>query len=119
MIGITKQCENPDLAWEVLKFTYFDRPGLVNRYETTRIIPPLKAAWDAPIFKEPDVYLGGQPLGELFIDLAPDMPPRYQNPYWSEGARPAQRCDFRRRHRETDTQRGFNRFGGEGTSTYG
>ena len=27
MIGITKQCENPDRAWELLKFTYFDRPG--------------------------------------------------------------------------------------------
>ena len=86
MIGITKQCDNPDRAWELLKFTYFDRPGLINRYETTRIIPPLKAAWDAPIFKEPDVYLGGQPLGELFIQLAPDLPARYQNPYWSEAA---------------------------------
>ena len=86
MIGITKQCKNPDLAWELLKFTYFDRAGLINRYETTRIIPPLKAAWDAPIFKEPDAYLGGQPLGELFIQLAPDLPPRYQNPYWSEAA---------------------------------
>ena len=86
MIGITKQCENPDRAWELLKFTYFDRPGLINRYETTRIIPPLKAAWDAPIFKEPDAYLGGQPLGELFIQLAPDLPARYQNPYWSEAA---------------------------------
>ena len=58
MIGITKQCENPDLAWEVLKFTYFDRPGLVNRYETTRIIPPLKSAWDAPIFKRTRCLLG-------------------------------------------------------------
>ena len=86
MIGMTKQCTNPDRAWELLKFTYFDRAGLVNRYETTRIIPPLKSAWDAPIFKEPDTYLGGQPLGDLFIQLAPDMPPRYQNPYWSEGA---------------------------------
>ncbi len=86
MIGITKQCKNLDLAWELLKFTYFDRAGLINRYETTRIIPPLKAAWNAPIFKEPDAYLGGQPLGELFIQLAPDLPPRYQNPYWSEAA---------------------------------
>ena len=84
MIGITKQCESPDLAWEFLKFTYFDRPGLVNRYEKTRIIPPLKAAWDAPIFGEPDPYLGGQPLGQLFRELAREIPPRYQNPYWSE-----------------------------------
>ena len=86
MIGITKQCKNPDLAWELLKFTYFDRPGLINRYETTSIIPPLKAAWDAPIYKKPDAYLGGQSIGELFIKLAPDLPPRYQNPYWSEAA---------------------------------
>ena len=86
MIGITKQCKNPDLAWELLKFTYFDKAGLINRYETTRIIPPLKAAWDDPIFSEPDPYLGGQPLGKLFIELAPDLPPRYQNPYWSEAA---------------------------------
>lgn len=86
MIGITKQCKNPDLAWELLKFAYFDKAGLINRYETTRIIPPLKDAWDAPIYKEPDTYLGGQPLGDLFIELAPDLPPRYQNPYWSEAA---------------------------------
>ena len=86
MIGITKQCKNPDLAWKLLKFTYFDKAGLINRYETTRIIPPLKAAWDDPIYSEPDPYLGGQPLGKLFIELAPDLPPRYQNPYWSEAA---------------------------------
>ncbi len=86
MIGITKQCQNPDLAWEFLKFAYFDKAGLINRYETTRIIPPLKAAWDDPIYSEPDAYLGGQSLGRLFIDLAPDLPPRYQNPYWSEAA---------------------------------
>ena len=86
MIGITKQCENPDLAWELLKFTYFDRSSLINRYETTLIIPPLKAAWDAEALKQPLEYLGGQPLGELFIELAPELPPRYQNPYWSEAA---------------------------------
>ena len=86
MIGITRQCKNLDLAWEFLKFTYFDQQGLVNRYEKTRIIPPLKAAWDAPIFSEPDPYLGGQRLGELFTQLALDIPPLYQNPYWPEAA---------------------------------
>ena len=84
MIGITKQCKNPDLAWEFLKFTYFDQQGLINRYDKTRIIPPLKAAWKAPIFSEPDPYLGGQRLGKLFTELSLELPPRYQNPYWSE-----------------------------------
>jgi arabinosaccharide transport system substrate-binding protein len=84
MIGITKQCKNRELAWEFLKFAYFDRQGLVNRYDKTRIIPPLKAAWDAPIFDERDPYLGGQRLGKLFTELSVDIPPRHQNPYWSE-----------------------------------
>ncbi|MCH8295401.1 sugar ABC transporter substrate-binding protein [Candidatus Poribacteria bacterium] len=87
MIGITKQSETrkkEKLAWEFLKFIYFDRQGLVNRYDKTRIIPPLKAAWDAPIFSEPDPYLGGQQLGKLFTKLASEIPARYQNPYWSE-----------------------------------
>ncbi len=65
---------------------FFDQQGLVNRYEKTRIIPPPKVAWDAPIFSEPDPYLGGQPLGKLFTQLALDIPPLYQNPYWSEAA---------------------------------
>lgn len=86
MIGITKQCKNPDLAWELIKFTYFNRDGLANRYETTMIIPPLKSAWDVPIFHESEEYLGGQKIGKLFIDLVPDLPPRYQNPYWSEAS---------------------------------
>jgi arabinosaccharide transport system substrate-binding protein len=84
MIGITKQCKNRELAWEFLKFTYFDRQGLVNRYDKTRIIPPLKAAWSAPIFDERDPYLGGQRLGRLFTELSVDLPPLHQNPYWPE-----------------------------------
>ena len=86
MIGITKQCKNPELAWELIKFIYFEKNGLINRYETTSIIPPLKDAWDAPIYKKPDEYLGGQQIGELFIELSSNIPPRYQNPYWSEAA---------------------------------
>lgn len=86
MIGITKQCKNPDLAWKLIEFTYFNREGLANRFETTMIIPPIRSALDVPVFHEPDEYLGGQRIGKLFIDLVPDIPPRYQNPYWSEAS---------------------------------
>lgn len=86
MIGITKQCKNPNHAWELIEFTYFNREGLANRYETTMIIPPIKSALNVPIFQEPDDYLGGQRIGKLFIDLVPEIPPRFQNPYWSEAS---------------------------------
>ena len=86
MIGMTKQCDNPGLAWEFMKFSYFDTAALVNRYEQTRIIPPLKEAFSNPVFHEPDPFLGEQRLGTLFTELALQLPPRYQNPYWSEAA---------------------------------
>ena len=72
------------LAWELLKFLYFDRPALVSRYKVTKIIPPLRAAWTDSVFAEPDPYLGGQPLGKLFTRLAPDIPPVSQDQYSSE-----------------------------------
>ncbi|GIX07296.1 MAG: sugar ABC transporter substrate-binding protein [Candidatus Poribacteria bacterium] len=86
MIGMTVQCKNPDLAWEYMKFSYFDRQALVNRYEKTGILPPLKEAWDDPVFHRSDPFFGGQQLGTLLIELAEEIPPRYQNPYWSEAA---------------------------------
>ncbi len=58
----------------------------MNRYDKTRIIPPLKAAFTNPVFHQPDAFLGGQYLGTLFTELALQLPPRYQNPYWSEAA---------------------------------
>jgi len=84
MIGLTRQAEQPDLAWELLKFYYFDRDALVTRYATTRIIPPLRAAWSGPVFSEPDPYTGGQRLGRLFVSLADDVPPVHQNKFYAE-----------------------------------
>ena len=84
MIAITNQAENPDLAWEFVKYAYMDDEALANRYRKTYIIPPIRSAWSNPVFSEPDPYLGGQVLGRKLTDLAPDIPGFYLNPYWAE-----------------------------------
>jgi arabinosaccharide transport system substrate-binding protein len=67
-----------------LEFLYFDPDAAANRFELTRILPPLIPAWEAPIFSEPDDYVAGRPLGEVLIELAPQVPDVQQNQYTSE-----------------------------------
>lgn len=84
MMGMTQQCEDKDLAWELLKFLYFDKDVVANRFATTRILPPYIPSWDAPCFRQPDDYVGGRPLGELLVELAPSVPGVQQNQYTAE-----------------------------------
>lgn len=83
MIGMTKQSKRQELAWELLKFLYFDQASARNRYEQTKIITSYKPAWRDPIFQRPDDFVDGK-LGVLLTTLANDVPPVYQNQFSSE-----------------------------------
>ncbi|MFP4379631.1 MAG: ABC transporter substrate-binding protein [Candidatus Sumerlaeia bacterium] len=80
-LAITKQCENPDLAWELAKFLYLKKEDLAKRFAITYIIPPVKEAWDLPEFHEPVRYYSNQPIGRILAELAPEAPPEYTTPY--------------------------------------
>jgi arabinosaccharide transport system substrate-binding protein len=83
MIGIPKQSKRQELAWELLKFLYFDPASARNRYEQTKIITSYKPAWKDPVFQQPDDFVDGR-LGVLLTTLADDVPPVYQNQFSSE-----------------------------------
>lgn len=80
MLGITKACPDPELAWQVAEHMYFDKAELAVRFRATNILPPLKDAWEHPAFDEKRPYWSGQPLGRLYADLADDVPPQYASP---------------------------------------
>lgn len=80
MIGITKACRNPDLAWKLLEYLYFSEDGFRERRLTSEILPPIKSMWDDPSFHLADPYLGGQKGGELLTKLAAEIPARYVTP---------------------------------------
>ncbi len=83
MMGISKICKDPELAWDLLVHLYFNAEDLAERYATTGIIPPLREAWTLPVFNRPEPYFGGQRVGRLFISLAPDVPPVQNTPFTS------------------------------------
>jgi arabinosaccharide transport system substrate-binding protein len=80
MAGITKASKHPDLAWKLLDHLYFSEAGLRARQESSEILPPIKTLWSDPFYHTPDPFLGGQRGGELFIQLAPQLPTRYVVP---------------------------------------
>ena len=80
MLGITKACPNPELAWKVAVHMYFDKNQLGERFRDSNILPPLKEAWSHPAFDEPRDYWSGQKLGRIYADLAEDVPPQYASP---------------------------------------
>lgn len=80
MMGITRGCENPDLAWKLLEALYFSEEGLRERLEIGTILPPIKSLWDDPAFHKPEPFTGGQRVFELYTQLAAQLPERIVTP---------------------------------------
>jgi arabinosaccharide transport system substrate-binding protein len=67
-------------AWETLKFFMLDPGNAARRYEMINLFPPVKDAFKDPRLHVREDFFGGQDLGQLFQDLAPDVPPQHQHP---------------------------------------
>lgn len=80
-LAITKASERQELAWELAKFLYLNEEELSARFRATNIISPLKDSWSAPVLDEERAFYGGQAIGRLLADLAPQTPPTYISPY--------------------------------------
>ncbi|MEO6434584.1 MAG: extracellular solute-binding protein [Tepidisphaeraceae bacterium] len=80
MMGITRACKDPDLAWKLIEYLYFSRDGLEARQLESDILPPVRAFWSDPFYNRPDPFLGGQKGGALYVELADKIPKRYVTP---------------------------------------
>jgi arabinosaccharide transport system substrate-binding protein len=78
---ITNACKNPDLAWKLAMYFYYDANQLGPRFEDTNILPPLKSAWKKPEFSEPRSFYDGDPIGLSYSRLAPDVPRDHDTAY--------------------------------------
>ncbi len=79
--SIPRRCPNPQAAWNLIMALDSSREGVEARWRDTMTLPALQAMWDAPIFHQPDAFFSNQFCGELFIDLAKQLPPRHATPY--------------------------------------
>jgi arabinosaccharide transport system substrate-binding protein len=79
-LTISRATKDPNLAWELAKFLYFEKADLGARFLDTNIIPPLKEAWRLPELATPNPYWSGQKVGHEYAALAPDVPDIHSSP---------------------------------------
>jgi len=80
MIGIPRNCRDPEASWRLIEFLYFGPEGLAARRRASAILPPVMTAWDDPAYGRADAYFGGQRVDQLYIELAKELPERYVTP---------------------------------------
>ncbi len=81
MMGIPRQCRDPEESWKLLKFLYTTPQSLQARLRFTNIIPPMREQWSDPMYHRADPFYGGQKVDELYIELADRIPNRYVTPF--------------------------------------
>lgn len=73
--------KNVDLVWDLLHYTYVTKESQIKRYEELKYFPTMKSALQDPrISGVTDDYFGGQQIGQIFVEIAPDVPQWYQSP---------------------------------------
>lgn len=97
-LAITKHSKNQELAWKFAKYLYTKTEDLGERFLLTNIVPPIKASWELPEFKQKsdfykhmyhdpatgdlvDEYVS---IGEMYASQADGTPPRYVTAYTTQ-----------------------------------
>jgi ABC-type glycerol-3-phosphate transport system substrate-binding protein len=77
---IVKLTKYEQQAWDTMKFYMLDPENAARRYEMINLFPPLKDAFKDQRLHVAEEFFGGQDLGQLFQDVATNVPPQYQHP---------------------------------------
>ena len=82
--AVSSQSPNAEIAKEFLAFMYLGLEGQVRKFEEVNMFP-----WYIPAFSDPrvseleDPFFSGARLGELYGQMAADVPAWYQSPFGS------------------------------------
>jgi arabinosaccharide transport system substrate-binding protein len=79
--GVMKDKANTQAAIDLIKYTYLTEEGQVQRFKIGGYLPTMKSAYqNEELVNYKDEYLGGQQIFQVYSELAPEVPPYYQNP---------------------------------------
>ena len=81
---VTTQSQNPDAAYDLIRIANLTSEGVVADFEARTAYPAYKPAYEDPALQKSNEYFGGQKLGQIYSDLAPDLPPFNQSPVWGQ-----------------------------------
>ncbi len=84
--SITQQSEHKDEAWAFIEFALFDEGNKIFEFEVNNLLPPVLSHLDNEALLGPDPYFDNQSLGELFLELAAEVPHQSRGPWFNEAS---------------------------------
>ncbi len=82
MIGIPRDCKNPEASWKLIEALYLDHDAVAYRRQSDAILPPIKEYWNDDVYQHGDPYFAGaQNVNRVYIQLANELPERYVTPF--------------------------------------
>lgn len=83
MAGICRNCRNQQRAWELLEFLFLSPQSQRARIASgDDVLPAIPEYWADPAYHSPnDFFAGRQPIGDLHVALARQIPERIVTPY--------------------------------------
>ena len=77
---IYKDSKNTDASWEFIKFVMENKTANIQRFQMGNSFPAHKPSWKYPEMFEASDYFSHEPMANIFIPLADDLPTIYQHP---------------------------------------
>ncbi len=78
---ITKDSPNKELAWDLIHYAYMTKENQIKRYLEIKYFPHMLEALQAPeVVNVRDAFYGDQQVGQVWADVADDLPLLYQSP---------------------------------------
>jgi arabinosaccharide transport system substrate-binding protein len=81
---VTTQSQNVDAAYDLVRIANLTTEGVLADFKARTAYPAYRPAYDDPTLNEPNEYFGGQKLGQIYSELAPQLPPFNQSPVWGQ-----------------------------------
>ncbi len=81
---VTTQSGNLDAAYDLVRISNLTTEGVLADFKARTAYPAYRPAYEDPALQKPNEYFGGQKLGQIYSDLAPDLPPFNQSTVWGQ-----------------------------------
>jgi len=82
--AVNSQSPDAEIGWQFLEFMYMGVESQVQRFEQINMFPNmLEAAADPRVTSLTDPFYGDQAIGEIYAELAPEVPVWYQGEFRS------------------------------------
>jgi multiple sugar transport system substrate-binding protein len=78
--AIPAQGQHLNEAWDFMKWSCCTAEGQNMLFKATGVMPAYKPAWQDPFYSEPVEFFGGQPVFQIWTEIADNIPAIFRTP---------------------------------------